>query len=129
MRPQEAVAAIQAFARRTPTSLAAVADYNRAQFRLYRALGHPAQCLGRVRTASYAGAVVGPRAGARSETTGATFAASERSTSGDTRGGSAEGDTGECDAARDSAAADNQARVGVGVDTRNAIREPPADRD
>ncbi|HEY1186515.1 MAG TPA: TolC family protein [Gemmata sp.] len=45
VRPQEAVAAIQAFAQANADFFAAVADYNRAQFRLYRALGHPAQCL------------------------------------------------------------------------------------
>jgi outer membrane protein TolC len=45
VRPQEAVAAIQAFAQANSDFFAAVADYNRAQFRLYRALGHPAQCL------------------------------------------------------------------------------------
>jgi outer membrane protein TolC len=44
-RPQEAVAAVQAFAQANTDFYAAVADYNRAQFRLYRALGHPAQCL------------------------------------------------------------------------------------
>src|SRR5205823_3631966 len=45
VRPQEAVAAVQAFAQAAGDFFAAVADYNRAQFRLYRALGHPAQCL------------------------------------------------------------------------------------
>ncbi len=45
VRPQEAVAAIQAFAQANTDFFAAVADYNRAQFRLYRALGHPAHCL------------------------------------------------------------------------------------
>lgn len=45
VRPQEAVAAVQAFAQANADFFAAVADYNRAQFRLYRALGHPAQCL------------------------------------------------------------------------------------
>jgi outer membrane protein TolC len=45
VRPQEAVAALQAFAQANTDFFAAVADYNRAQFRLYRALGHPAQCL------------------------------------------------------------------------------------
>jgi outer membrane protein TolC len=52
VRPQEAVAAVQAFAQANADFFAAVADYNRAQFRLYRALGHPAQCL--------AGSVVQP---------------------------------------------------------------------
>ncbi|MBN9119157.1 MAG: TolC family protein [Planctomycetes bacterium] len=45
VRPREAVAAVQAFAQANSDFFAAVADYNRAQFRLYRALGHPAQCL------------------------------------------------------------------------------------
>jgi hypothetical protein len=45
IRPQEAVASIQALAQANTDFFAAVADYNRAQFRLYRALGHPAQCL------------------------------------------------------------------------------------
>ncbi len=45
VRPQEAVAALQAFAQANSDFFAAVSDYNRAQFRLYRALGHPAQCL------------------------------------------------------------------------------------
>lgn len=45
LRPQEAVAAVQTFAQASTDFFAAVADYNRAQFRLYRALGHPAQCL------------------------------------------------------------------------------------
>lgn len=45
VRPQEAVAAVQLLAQANADYFAAVADYNRAQFRLYRALGHPAQCL------------------------------------------------------------------------------------
>jgi outer membrane protein TolC len=45
VRPQEVVAALQALAQANTDYYAAVADYNRAQFRLYRALGHPAQCL------------------------------------------------------------------------------------
>ena len=45
VRPQEAVASVQALAQANADFFAAVADYNRAQFRLYRALGHPAQCL------------------------------------------------------------------------------------
>jgi outer membrane protein TolC len=45
IRPQEAVAAVQAFAQASTDFFTAIADYNRAQFRLYRALGHPAQCL------------------------------------------------------------------------------------
>jgi hypothetical protein len=36
---------VQAFAQASGDFFAAVADYNRAQFRLYRALGHPAHCL------------------------------------------------------------------------------------
>jgi outer membrane protein TolC len=45
VRPQEAVAAVQALAQANADFFAAVADYNRAQFRLYRALGHPGYCL------------------------------------------------------------------------------------
>ena len=45
VRPQEAVAAVQALAQAYSDYYGAVADANRAQFRLYRALGHPAQCL------------------------------------------------------------------------------------
>jgi hypothetical protein len=44
-RPQEAVAAVTALDQAYRDYYAAVADFNRAQFRLYRALGHPAQCL------------------------------------------------------------------------------------
>jgi outer membrane protein TolC len=45
IRPQEVVAAVQALAQAYNDYYSAVADYNRAQFRLYRALGHPAQLL------------------------------------------------------------------------------------
>jgi hypothetical protein len=45
IRPQEAVAAVQALAQAYADYYAAVADYDRGQFRLYRALGHPAQAL------------------------------------------------------------------------------------
>jgi outer membrane protein TolC len=45
VRPSEAVLAVQALAQAYADFYLAVADYNRAQFRLYRALGHPAQCL------------------------------------------------------------------------------------
>ncbi len=45
IRPQEAVAAVQALARAYGRYYGAVSDSNRAQFRLYRALGHPAQLL------------------------------------------------------------------------------------
>jgi outer membrane protein TolC len=45
VRPQEAVAAVQALAQAYLDYYGAVADANRAQFRLYRALGQPAQCL------------------------------------------------------------------------------------
>jgi outer membrane protein TolC len=45
VRPQEVLAAIQAFAQANVDFYAAIADYDRAQFRLYRALGHPAQAL------------------------------------------------------------------------------------
>src|SRR5262249_55528811 len=46
IRPQEAVQAVQALAQAYTDYYGAVCDYNRAQFRLYRALGHPAQALG-----------------------------------------------------------------------------------
>ncbi|MGH9206953.1 MAG: TolC family protein, partial [Acidimicrobiales bacterium] len=45
VRPLEAVAAVQALAQAYLDYYGAVADANRAQFRLYRALGQPAQCL------------------------------------------------------------------------------------
>src|SRR5262249_45596797 len=45
IRPQEVVAAIQALAQAYNSFYGTVADYNRAQFRLYRALGQPAQFL------------------------------------------------------------------------------------
>jgi outer membrane protein TolC len=44
-RPQEAVAAVAALDQAYRDYYAAVADANRAQFALYRALGHPAQAL------------------------------------------------------------------------------------
>jgi len=49
-RPQEAVAAVAALDQAYRDYFAAVGDNNRAQFRLYRALGHPAQNLGDVPT-------------------------------------------------------------------------------
>jgi outer membrane protein TolC len=45
IRPQEVVAAIQALSQAYVDYYGTVADYNRAQFRLYRALGHPAQTV------------------------------------------------------------------------------------
>jgi outer membrane protein TolC len=45
IRPQEVVAAIQALTQAYTDYYAVVADYNRAQFRLYRALGRPAQLV------------------------------------------------------------------------------------
>jgi outer membrane protein TolC len=47
-RPQEAVAAVAALDQAYRDYYAAVGDHNRAQFRLYRALGHPAQDLANV---------------------------------------------------------------------------------
>jgi|SRR5579883_951668 len=44
-RPQEAVAAVAALDQAYRDYYAAVGDHNRAQFQLYRALGHPAQSL------------------------------------------------------------------------------------
>lgn len=43
IRPQEVIAAIQALAQAYNDYYGAVADYDRAQFRLYHAVGHPAQ--------------------------------------------------------------------------------------
>jgi outer membrane protein TolC len=45
VRPQEAVAAVQALGQTYTDYYAAVGDANRAQFRLYRAIGQPAQCV------------------------------------------------------------------------------------
>ncbi len=45
IRPQEAIASIQVLAAAYTDYYGAVADYDRAQFRLYRALGRPAQSL------------------------------------------------------------------------------------
>jgi outer membrane protein TolC len=45
IRPQEVVAAVQALQRAYGRYYVAVADYNRAQYRLYRAMGQPAQSL------------------------------------------------------------------------------------
>jgi outer membrane protein TolC len=45
IRPQEAVASVQALALAYLDYYGAIADANRAQFRLYRALGNPAQLL------------------------------------------------------------------------------------
>ena len=49
VRPQEVVAAVQLFAAANTDFYTAVGDYNRAQFRLYRALGHPANSLAGMR--------------------------------------------------------------------------------
>ena len=48
VRPQEVVSAVQAFGQANADFYAAVADYNRAQFRLYRALGHAPGALAAV---------------------------------------------------------------------------------
>ena len=45
VRPQEALASIQALAQAYLDYYAAVGDFNRAQFQLYRALGYSSQCL------------------------------------------------------------------------------------
>jgi outer membrane protein TolC len=45
IRPQEVVASIQSLSSAYGDFYGAVADYNRAQFRLYRALGYPAEHL------------------------------------------------------------------------------------
>jgi outer membrane protein TolC len=44
-RPQEVVAAIQMLQQAYADYYTSIADYNRAQFQLYRALGHPAQLV------------------------------------------------------------------------------------
>jgi hypothetical protein len=44
-RVQEVVAAVQGLDQAYRDYFGAVADANRAQFRLYRALGHPAACV------------------------------------------------------------------------------------
>ncbi len=41
IRPQEVVAALQSLGQANTDYYAAIADYNRTQFRLYRAMGHP----------------------------------------------------------------------------------------
>jgi len=45
IRPQEAIASVQALAQAYYDYYGTVADYNRAQFRLFRALGNPAEVL------------------------------------------------------------------------------------
>ena len=45
VRPQEVVASLQALSQAYVDYYGSVADYDRAQFGLYRALGHPAQSL------------------------------------------------------------------------------------
>jgi outer membrane protein TolC len=45
IRPQEVVASVQALASAYSDYYRATADFSRAQFRLYRALGQPAQCI------------------------------------------------------------------------------------
>lgn len=45
IRPQEVLPAVQALAQAYNDYFGTVADYNRAQFRLSRALGQPAQAL------------------------------------------------------------------------------------
>jgi outer membrane protein TolC len=48
-RPQEAVAAVAALDQAYRDYYQAVGDHNRAQFRLYRALGHPSEALAELR--------------------------------------------------------------------------------
>lgn len=45
VRPQEVIASIQTLAQAYSDFYGAIADFNRAQFRLYRALGYPADAL------------------------------------------------------------------------------------
>jgi outer membrane protein TolC len=47
IRPQEVLASLQALAQAYQDYYGAIADYNRAQFRLYHALGHPANLVPR----------------------------------------------------------------------------------
>jgi hypothetical protein len=60
VRPQEAVASVQALAQAYTDYYTAVADANRAQFRLYRAIGQPAQCVPWVGLAADAAAPAPP---------------------------------------------------------------------
>lgn len=48
VRPQEALASVQALAQAYADYYGAIADFNRAQFQLYRALGYSSQCLSNV---------------------------------------------------------------------------------
>jgi outer membrane protein TolC len=64
-RPQEAVAAVAALDQAYRDYYSAVGDHNRAQFRLYRALGHPAQLLKDVPTRPAAPALPAPAAPAK----------------------------------------------------------------
>jgi outer membrane protein TolC len=63
VRPQEAVAAAQALAQAYVDYYGAVADANRAQFRLYRALGQPAQCVMQGKGQGSGAREEGPRSG------------------------------------------------------------------
>lgn len=45
VRPQEVIASIQALSQAYTDYYAAISDYNRGQFRLYRALGHPSHFI------------------------------------------------------------------------------------
>ena len=60
IRPLEAVVALQALNEAYYHYFGAVADYNRAQFELYRALGNPAQALGEERQPPTSPASGGP---------------------------------------------------------------------
>jgi outer membrane protein TolC len=55
VRPAEVVAALQSASQANADYFAAVADFNRAQFRLYRALGHPAMALSEIVPAAILG--------------------------------------------------------------------------
>ena len=56
IRPQEAVSAIQQLASAYFDYFGAVADYNRGQFQLYRAVGNPADLIYRGETPAAANA-------------------------------------------------------------------------
>lgn len=71
-RPQEVVAAVQALGQAYADFYSAVADYNRAQFRLYRAVGNPANVLAEQAATAAGGGrpSVAPRAPDRSASQG-----------------------------------------------------------
>jgi outer membrane protein TolC len=79
VRPQEVAAAVQALAQAYADNYGAVGDYDRARFRLYHALGHPAQlvtgngglCTARADQAAAVGELTPTPPGDRKESPGA----------------------------------------------------------